>query len=157
MSDIFVDGVPEKLTVADFKRAYLAAFPRFADTARDPIIEDAIDSVYTMFDGVSYLWDKAGESVWYDKTRRCYLHLVAWYIADLYPRLAAGIQSTSGMPILSKKIGDVAIHYIDTSKLSTTDSVLEGLKSNPYGVKALMMIRSAPARFKLRVTFPFPF
>lgn len=152
MADVFVDGTPQRVTVADFKRSYLAAFPKFSDTANDPIIEDAIDAVYTMFDGVGYLWQRAGDDAWYDKSRRCYLHLVAWYIADLYPRMAAGIQSTGGMPILSKKIGDVAIHYIDTARLSTAESVLEGLKSNPYGVKALMMIRSAPSRFKLRVT-----
>jgi hypothetical protein len=65
--------------------------------------------------------------------------------------MAAGIQSTGGMPVVSKKIGDVTIHYADMSKLSTADQVLESLRSNPYGNMALMMIRSAPARFKMSV------
>jgi hypothetical protein len=149
MATVFVDGLPEKITVADFKRAYLAAFPRLTDDANDPIVQDAIDAVYTMFNGVATLWKRELPDDWYDKTVRCYLYLTAWYIANLYPRLAIGIQSTSGMPILSKKIGDVTIHYMDTSHLNTADSVLASLRSNPYGSMALVMIGSAASRFKL--------
>ena len=149
MATVFVDGVPAKLTVADFKRAYLAAFPKFKDRANDEILQDAIDAVYIMFDGVNILWACGDQDVWYDKATRCYLHLIAWYIANVYPRYAPGIQSTGGMPILSKKIGDVTIHYMDTSKLNSADSVLMSLKSNPYGNMALMMISGAPARFRL--------
>ncbi len=151
MATVFTDGLPARITVADFKRAYLAAFPRFTDPLNDPILADAIDSVYTMFDGVNYLWKCIDDDSWYNKTTRCYILLTAWYIANLYPRLASGIQSTGGMPILSKKIGDVSVHYMDTSRLSTTDDVLNSLKSNPYGNMALMMIRSAPARFALKI------
>lgn len=152
MAVIFSGGVPAKITVADFKRAHLAAFPRFVDNARDNIVQEAIDAVYDMFTGVSHLWDTADEQEWYDKTVRCFCFLTAWYVADVYPRYAIGVHSTGGLPILRKKIGDVDIHYMDTSRLSTADSVLQSLRSNPYGNKALMMIRSAPARFQLRVT-----
>lgn len=151
MATMFIDGVPATITVADFKRAYLAAFPAFTATSRDSIIQDAIDAVYTIFDGVNTLFKTRDEDAWYNKTVRCFLCLVAWYIADLYPKLAIGIHSTGGMPMLSKKIGDVTIHYMDTTKLSTTDSVLESLRSNPYGNKALMMIRGAAVRFKINV------
>lgn len=151
MAVIFNDGKPAKVTVADFKRVYLAAFPRFANPANDGILQEAIDSVYDIFTGVGYLWGVAGEQEWYDKTVRCFLLLTAWYIADVYPRFAIGVQSSGGMPILRKKIGDVDIHYMDTSRLSTAESVLESLRSNPYGGKALMMIRGAPSRFKLQV------
>lgn len=139
-----------RITAADFRRRYLAAFPKLIDTALDAVLDDAIDAVYTMFDGVSSLWRGSGADAWSDKTRLCYLHLAAWYITNLYPRLAPGIQSTGGMPIKSKKLGDITINYLDT-KLSTTDSVLESLRSNPYGNMALMMIRGAPGRVKLSV------
>jgi|GEM_PF-1964364 len=151
MAAVLVGGVPDRITAADFKRYYLAAFPKFADAKYDEILFDAIDAVYTMFDGVSTLWKRAGDEAWIAKTIRCYLLLVAWYIVNLYPRMAAGVQSTGGMPIRSKKIGDVTINYMDTSHLTTTDSILESLKANPYGAMALMMIRSAPARFKISV------
>lgn len=151
MAVIFSDGVPAKITASDFKRAHLASFPRFASTQYDGVLQEAIDSVYDMFTGVRYLWKNAGEEEWYQKTVRCYLLLTAWYIADVYPRFALGIQSSGGMPILRKKIGDLDIHYMDTSRLSTADAVLESLRSNPYGGKALMMIRGAPSRFILHV------
>ena len=152
MAVIFSGGLPARITVADFKRSHLAAFPRLANAGNDPIVQESIEAVYDMFTGVSTLWATADEQEWYDKTVRCYKFLVAWYIADLYPTFALGVQSTGGMQILSKKIGDVTIHYADTSKLNTADSVLESLRSNPYGNKALVMIRSAPGRFTLRVT-----
>lgn len=152
MAVIFSGGVPARITVADFKRSHLASFPRLKDSGNDPILQESIEAVYDMFAGVSILWKHAGEQEWYDKTVRCYKFLVAWYIANLYPTFALGVQSTGGMPILSKKIGDITIHYMDTSKLNTADSVLESLRSNPYGNMALIMIRSAPGRFQLRVT-----
>ena len=130
----------------------MAAFPKLVDAANDVVVDDAIETVYTMFNGVQTLWQSNNEQEWYDKTTRCYLLLTAWYVADMYPRLAVGIQSTGGLPILSKKIGDVTIHYADTSKVNTMDSVLESLKSNRFGNKALMMIRSSPIRFRLQVT-----
>jgi hypothetical protein len=151
MATVFADGLPARITVADFKRAYLAAFPRFTDPLNDTILEVAIAAVYDMFDGVARLWQSRDDDAWYNKTTRCYTLLTAWYITNLYPRLAAGIQSTGGMPVLSKKIGDVSIHYMDTSRLSTTDEVLQSLRSNPYGSMALMMIRSAPKRFAMRL------
>jgi hypothetical protein len=152
MAVIFTDGLPARITASDFKRSHLAAFPKFTVSSNDPLLLEAIEAVYDIFSGVGTLWQSAGDIEWYDKTVRCYKLLTAWYIANMYPRFAAGIQSTGGMAILKKKIGDVEVHYMDTSKLSTADSVLESLRSNPYGNMALMMIRSAPCRFKLRVT-----
>jgi hypothetical protein len=149
MATAFLDGLPLKITVADFKRTYLAAFPKLTDDSYDPIVQDAIDAVYTMFNGVATLWQSEDTDMWYDKTVRCYLYLAAWYIANLYPKIALGIQSTGGMPILSKKIGDVAIHYMDTSNLNSADAVLANLRSNPYGNMALTMIAGAASRFRL--------
>jgi hypothetical protein len=145
------DGMPARITVAEFKDHYLAAFPKFTNSAYDPILVDAIDAVYTIFEGVNTLWKSSDVDSWYDKSVRCYMLLTAWYIVNLYPRMAAGIQSTGGLPVLSKRIGDVAVHYIDTSRLNTADSVLESLHSNPYGNIALMMIRGSVKRFTINI------
>lgn len=151
MAVIFASGVPARITIEDFKSAYLAAFPAFLDASRDPVIEDAIAAVYDIFSGVNTLWSMAEKQEWYDKATRCYKLLAAWYIADLYPRLALGVQSTGGLPILEKRIGDVMIKYADTTKLGSTDAVLDMLRSNPYGAKAYQMIKSAPKRWLLVV------
>lgn len=152
MAVILSNGVPARITVQDFKSSYLASFPVFVDPSKDPIIQDAINAVYDIFYGVNTLWDLADIGEWYDKAVRCYKLLSAWYIADMYPRFAIGIHGTGGMPILEKKIGDLTIRYADSSRLGSTDSVLEALKSNPFGVKAYMMIKGAPKRWLLRVT-----
>lgn len=152
MAVILNNGVPARITVQDFKSSYLASFPAFTDPKRDPIIEDAISAVYDIFSGVNTLWSMADIGEWYDKAVRCYKLLAAWYIADMYPRFALGIQGTGGMPILEKKIGDLTIRYADMTRLGSTDSVLESLKSNPFGSKAYVMIKGAPKRWLLSVT-----
>ena len=149
---IFENGAPARITISDFKHSMLAAFPKFTDAANDPIIDDAISAVYDIFTGVNTLWSNADKQEWYDKAKRTYLLLTAWYIADLYPKYAVGIHSTGGMPMLEKKIGDVTIKYADTARLGSVDAVLEALKSNPYGAKAYFNIKGAPNRFLLRVT-----
>jgi hypothetical protein len=154
MAVILNNGVPARITVADFKSSYLAAFPTFTDPKKDPIIESTINTVYAIFSGVNTLWSMAEIHEWYDKATECYKLLTAWYIADMYPRFAVGIQSTGGMPIVEKKIGDLVIKYADQSRLSSTDAVLAMLRSNPFGGKAFMMIMGAPKRWRLIVT-PF--
>lgn len=167
MAAIFENGVPAKITSSDFRYWMLAAFPKLAGlsvpedeasadekkrvAAADMVLNDAIQSVYDMFTGVNTLWKIADKNEWYDKAQRCYLLLAAWYIADLYPRYAVGVHSTGGMPILEKKIGDVMIKYVDSSRLGSTDAVLESLKSNRYGAKAYIMIKGAPGRFLMSV------
>ena len=148
---IFENGVPARITASDFKYDMPAAFPKLAPESANPIIDDAIRAVYAMFTGVKTIFTSPDKDEWYDKTVRCYTLLTAWYIADLYPRYAVGIQSTGGIPMLEKKIGDVLIKYVDTSRLGSTDAVLEALKSNPYGAKAYIMIKGAPARYAIRV------
>lgn len=152
MAVILNNGVPARITVSDFKSSYLASFPAFTDPKKDPIIEDAINAVYDIFYGVNTLWSMAEVSEWYDKAVRCYKLLTAWYIADMYPRFALGIQGTGGMPILEKKLGDLTIRYADPSRFGSTDAVLEALRSNPFGSKAYLMIKGAPKRWLLAVS-----
>ena len=90
MQAFFQDGKPGRITADDFKRKYLSHFPDLAD-AHDDILEDAIDAVYVQFHGVQTLWDLQEKQVWFDKTRLCFLHLTAWFLADLYPELVSGV------------------------------------------------------------------
>jgi len=148
---VFVDGVPAKILIADFRRAHLASFPRFVGGNYDAVIADAIDAVYDMFNGVNTMWDMESDQVWYDKTIRCYLFLTAWYIADMYPTYYKGGMVMGPLSLASKKIGDVEIRYAPKQKRSTTDEVLDSLASNVFGRNALMMLRSNLKRFRLYV------
>jgi hypothetical protein len=60
--------VPAKITVADFRRYFLASFPELGDGTHDGLIQDAIDMVYAIFTGVNTIWDVHPGKVWYEKT-----------------------------------------------------------------------------------------
>jgi len=149
---LFTEGVPAKITVEGFKREHLQSFPRFANHENDGIIENAINAVYSMFTGVSTLWDTENDRVWYDKTVQCYGLLAAWYIVNIYPQFARGIQAIGGVDIVRKKIDGIDITFAQPKDTSSADDVLNSLRSNPFGKIALMMIRSNPKHYKLRVS-----
>jgi hypothetical protein len=140
----FADGVPVKITMADFRRFHLQSFPQLADSRYDDIITDAIDAVYAMFTGVKTLWDMEPKQVWYEKTVLCYRLLAAWYIADLYPGLVTGVSVMGGVPLKRKKVDGVDITFPDTGIGNGNKDYLDllaSLRSNPFGMKALAMIR----------------
>lgn len=148
MQAFFQDGKPGRITADDFKRKYLSHFPDLAD-AHDDILEDAIDAVYTQFHGVQTLWDLQEKQVWFDKTRLCFLHLTAWFLADLYPEFVSGVPVVGGVPVKRKKIGGTDITFQDTSTAIGGD-LLSGLLSNPFGKQAYMMIKTCAKRMMLR-------
>jgi hypothetical protein len=117
------------------------------------LLEDAIDTVYAMFVGVGTIWDLHAQQVWWDKTHVCYRFLVAWYLADRYPELSASYISVDGIPIKRKKVDGVDLTFA-TEMLQDTPAKgfdsLSGLKSNDFGRKALMMIRSSAKKSILR-------
>jgi hypothetical protein len=150
---VFVDGVPARITAEDFRRYHLAAFPKLVAGTYDGLINDAIEAVYTMFTGVADIWKGQPRQVWYEKTVLCYRLLTAWYILDLYPSLAAGVPAMGGIPLRRKKIGGVDITFPETrtaSGVSHYQDVLQSLKSNPFGMKAYVMITTSAARVKIR-------
>lgn len=147
MQAFFQNGLPARITRDDFRRQYLANFPKLAE-GHDDIIDQAIEAVYTSFHGVQTLWDIHGEQVWFDKTRLCFLHLTAWYIADIHPKYVAGVPVMGGIPIKRKKIGGVDITFQDSS--SSASDLLAGLMSNPFGKQAYMMIKTCAKRTALR-------
>lgn len=147
----FVDKLPLRITAEDFKRLYLANFPALKD-GHDDLIENAINSVYTLFYGVQTIWDMQPEQVWFDKTRLCFLHLTAWYMADLHPTYLRGTTSMGGVKLRRKRIGDTDITFDNTGSTATGNyqNLLGGLLSNPFGKQAYMMITSSAKRVMLR-------
>lgn len=134
----------------------MASFPKLSGLngnveEADSIIDGAIDAVYDMFTGVATLWDKHDAQTYFDKTRRCYLYLTAWYIADMFPKYVAGVTVMGAVPLKEKKIGGVDVKF-DTDFLGTTSGVnlLKGLLSNPYGKMAYTMITCCAKRAALR-------
>jgi hypothetical protein len=151
-----VDGrwVPARITPEDFRRYFLASFPKLADEVTyGELLEDVIDSVYAIFPGVNTLWDVHKWKTWYEKTRMCYRLLIAWYLGDLYPTLVAGVSLMGGIPLKRKKIGGVDLTFSDsatTSNVKDYEDVLIQLKSNPWGAKAYLMIKTSAKRVMIR-------
>lgn len=148
---IFVDGYPDRITKEFFRTRYGAFFPALLDTEHDVLVDSIIEDVYTMFYGINSLFQGANLQLWHDKARKCYSLLVAWYITDVYPMYASGIASSSGMPLKSKSINGIKLSFGDPNDANNkTLDQLSFLKSNPFGTKAHVMIRTASRRFKIQ-------
>ena len=143
---MFVEGLPAKLTPEDFRRYHLEVFPRLADEKHDGLIQQSIDTVYTLFHGVSSIWEAHPEAVWYEKTRTCYRLLTAWFIADMYPKYVAGVPVMGGLPLKRKKIGGVDLTFQDTKTAAGRENLLSALESNAFGKMAKLMISASAAR-----------
>lgn len=150
---LFVSGLPAPVTPDDWRRYHLQSFPAFADEetqeTADSILREAIETVYSMWVGVSYLWQGHGSQVWYEKTRLCYRLLICWYIADLYPDYARGILSTAGLPIERRKIGPVDLVFSKDALVASNKDTLAPLLSNAFGAKAHLMIKTSYKRTKI--------
>jgi len=150
---LFVSGLPAPITPQDWRRYHLQSFPVFADEDKaevaEEILAEAISAVYSMWVGVSYLWQGHGSQVWVEKTRLCYRLLICWYIADLYPEFARGILSTGGLPIGRKKIGPIDITFNKEALTASSADLLAPLLSNAFGAKAHLMIKTTYRRAKI--------
>lgn len=156
MEAVFPDGKPLCINREDFRRQFLTSFPKLAglehnSSEADSIIDTSIEAVYDIFTGISTLWNLHDKQTWFDKTRRCYLYLTAWYIADMFPKYVAGVTVMGAVPLKEKKIGGVDVKF-DTEFLSSGKGldVLKGLLSNPFGKMAYMMITTCAKRTALR-------
>lgn len=156
MEATFPDGKPLRINREDFRRQFLASFPKLSGidnsvSDADAIIDEAIEATYDMFTGVATLWDKHDAQTWFNKTRRCYLYLTAWYIADMFPKYVAGVTVMGAVPLKEKKIGGVDLKF-DTEYLNGGKglNVLKGLLSNPFGKMAYTMITCCAKRTALR-------
>jgi len=156
MDAIFVDGKPAQVTVYDFRRFHLQSFPALANEEYDDLIADAINIVYTMFPGVSEMWDMhRNRQVWFDKTTLCYRLLTCWYITDRYPALSPVYTSLNGVPLEQKRVDGVALKFQrELARNASLEMMLNpmlGLRSNDFGRKALIMMQTAPRRALLRL------
>ena len=156
MKAVFPDGKPLRINREDFRRQFLTSFPKLAGlnnnhNEADDIIDGAIESVYDIYTGVATLWNLQDKQTWFDKTRRCYLYLTAWYIADNFPKYVSGVTVMGAIPLKEKKIGGVDIKF-DTDYLNSGKGpdLLRGLLSNPFGKSAYMMITCCAKRIELR-------
>lgn len=148
---IFAGDVPARITVEDFLRYFKQNFPDLSTPDGADIIREAIETVYTMFTGVSTLWDMQPRQEWYEKTVTAYRLLTAWYIADMYPMETEGVVSMGGIPLAKKRIGPTEITFASTQHVGRGGfmDLLGPLKSNSFGHKAYLMISTAAKRARL--------
>jgi hypothetical protein len=70
----------------------------------------------------------------------------------MYPAMMQGNITKGAIPIKSKKIGPVSLTFADDfvrGQNPQYQDLLAGLKSNPFGNKAYMMIRSSTQRLRI--------
>jgi hypothetical protein len=145
-------NVPAKITVENFRRYFSASFPKLMAEQYDGFVQDAIDTVYAMFTGISTLWDMHPDTAWHEKTQVCYRLLTAWYIGDMAPWAVAGVPVMGGIPLKRKKVDGVDLTFADAAANGNKnyEDLLQSLVSNVWGSKARLMIRAAAKRAMLR-------
>lgn len=144
--EITTSGRPVKITRDWFRTRYGQSFPDLLAESKNEFLDTCINDVYTLFYGVGDLWSHMGRREYVDKTQLCYGLLLAWYIADLFPSYTLGVVSSGGIPIKSKQIGGVKITFGETASTAgavNNADLLQSLKSNSYGAKAYLMIKTS--------------
>lgn len=144
--EVTTSGRPVKITRDWFRLRYGQSFPDLLYEAKNEFLDTCINDVYTLFYGVGDLWSHMDRREYVDKTQLCYGLLLAWYIADLFPSYALGVVSSGGIPIKAKQIGGVKITFGETASTAgavNNADLLQSLKSNSYGAKAYLMIKTS--------------
>lgn len=151
---VTTSGKPDRITREWFRTRYGQNFPDLLAEDKNDILETCIADVYTLFAGVSELWEHLAREEYVLKTQLCYGLLTAWYIADLFPDFTLGVMSTGGIPLKSKQIGGTKIMFGEASKkvgaVNNAD-LLQALKSNVFGAKAYLMIKTS-GRYNLYIS-----
>ena len=144
--EVTTSGRPARITRDWFRIRYGQSFPDLLAESKNEFLDTCINDVYTLFYGVGDLWSHMDRREYVDKTQLCYGLLLAWYIADLFPSYALGVVSSGGIPIKSKQIGGVKITFGETASTAgavNNADLLQSLKSNSYGAKAYLMIKTS--------------
>jgi hypothetical protein len=140
-------GKPPRINREWFRARYGQNFPELLSMEYDDMVDNAIESVYTLFAGVCDIWNHLERNVYVEKTQLCYGLLVAWYLTDLNPTFAEGVMTTGGIGVKAKKIGGTQIMFADndgTKKGAQNNADLLGsLRSNAFGAKAYLMIKTS--------------
>lgn len=146
MMEITTSGRPAKIDRVWFRTRYGQTFPDLLVEEKNDFLDTCINDVYTLFYGVGDLWEHMARREYIDKTQLCYGLLVAWYITDLFPDYSVGVMSMGGIPIKSKYIGGTKITFGDTASTAgavNNADLLQSLKSNSFGAKAYLMIKTS--------------
>lgn len=146
MMEITTSGRPAKIDRVWFRTRYGQTFPDLLVEEKNDFLDTCINDVYTLFYGVGDLWEHMARREYIDKTQLCYGLLVAWYITDLFPDYSVGVMSMGGIPLKSKYIGGTKITFGDTASTAgavNNADLLQSLKSNSFGAKAYLMIKTS--------------
>ena len=144
--EVTEDGRPPKINREWFRTRYGQSFPDLLPADKNEFLDTCINDVYTLFYGVGDLWSHMARREYVDKTQLCYGLLIAWYITDLFPDLSLGVVSSGGIPIKMKRIGGTKIQFGETASNAgavNNADLLQSLKSNSYGAKAYLMIKTS--------------
>ena len=139
------NGRPSPIDRIWFRTRYGQNFPDLLEEDKNDFLDTCIRDTYTLFYGVADLWMHLPRKEYVNKTQMCYGLLVAWYIADLFPDYTVGVVSSGGIPLKSKQIGGTKIIFAEQSTASGSSyaDLLQSLKSNSFGAKAYMMIKTS--------------
>lgn len=144
--EITTSGRPAKIDRVWFRTRYGQTLPDLLAEEKNDFLDTCINDVYTLFYGVGDLWEHMARREYIDKTQLCYGLLVAWYITDLFPDYSVGVMSMGGIPLKSKYIGGTKITFGDTASTAgavNNADLLQSLKSNSFGAKAYLMIKTS--------------
>lgn len=144
--EVTTNGRPPKITRVWFRSRYGQSFPDLLPEDKNDFLDTCIEDIYTLFYGVGDLWSHMEREQYVSKTQLCYGLLLAWYITDLFPDLSLGVVSSGGIPVRMKSIGGVKIQFGDTASTAgavNNADLLQSLKSNSYGAKAYLMIKTS--------------
>lgn len=115
------------------------------DDLTPQLFNSTLQIIEAQFSGVDSLWSCLPPSEANSKRKLCFNYLIAWKLAVMYPDMTIGLNGTGNMPLSSKKVGPIFIKYKDVVRQS--NSMLELLTTNQYGLEALTLIQAAPENF----------
>ena len=144
--EVTTSGRPPKITRDWFRTRYGQSFPDLLVEEKNDFLDTCISDIYTLFYGIGDLWSHLDRKEYVDKTQLCYGLLLAWYITDLFPDLSLGVVSSGGIPLRMKQIGGTKIQFADVASSAgavNNADLLQSLKSNSYGAKAYLMIKTS--------------
>lgn len=134
-------GKVDKLLLGDFK--FRSRFQGLTDDQ----LSQALQIVNAQFSGVYHLWSILPPDERRAKRELCINYLLGWQLANSYPENAVGVQGVGAIPLDSKKIGPIMLHY--RSMVRQGGSVLDILTTNEFGLEALLMLQTAPETYLL--------
>lgn len=141
--EVTEEGIPAWIDRVWFRTRYGQNFPDLLAEDKNDFLDNCINDVYTLFFGIKDLWSHLPRKSYVSKTQMCYGLLVAWYITDVFPEYAVGVMSSGGIPVKMKSIGGTKIQFADNSSTALGADLLQSLKSNAFGAKAYLMIKTS--------------